>query len=90
MTGYPALIVILPAVIRIILIVLLALIAAVAVAAYFLRPEPPRIPRDPDHLASLSEVRCLSCHGPGEKNARKERHPIANDCFHCHLLKEAA
>jgi cytochrome c553 len=76
--------------VRIILIVLIALIAIIAVASYFLRPEPPRMPYDADHASSHSEKECLSCHGPGQKNPRKPTHPIANDCFRCHTLKDAA
>ena len=76
--------------IRVILIIILALIAAIAVAAYFLRPEPPMMPRDIDHVSSRTEKQCLSCHGPAEKNARNQRHPNANDCFRCHVVKGSA
>ena len=77
------------AVLRIVLIAILALIAAIAVAAYFLRPEPPMMPRDADHLAHQTEKQCLTCHGPGEESPRKPTHPNANDCFRCHLVKPA-
>jgi hypothetical protein len=74
-------------VLRLVLIAILALIAAIAIAAYFLRPEPPMMPRDMDHLARQSEKQCLSCHGLGQKVPRKPTHPNANDCFRCHNLK---
>jgi cytochrome c553 len=76
-------------VLRLILIAILALIAALAIAAYFLRPEPPMMPRDPDHLARQTEKQCLACHGPGQQRPRKPTHPNANDCSRCHNMKPA-
>jgi len=75
---------------RIILLVLLGLVAAIVLLTLLLRPEPPRLPLDRDHTRSKVESACLSCHGPGEKNARKPNHPNANDCFRCHTYKDAA
>ena len=80
--------------VRVILIVLLAAVAAIAAAAFFLRPEPRPIPADRDHLLYQQvtvdrEKGCLHCHGPGEKNARKPKHPLANDCFRCHTWRQA-
>ena len=75
---------------RVVLIALLALIAALAVATYFLKPEPPMMPRDGDHLAQKTEKQCLDCHGPGARSPRKPTHPNANDCFRCHLMKRDA
>ena len=75
--------------VRIILIAILALAAAIGVASYFLRPEPPRMPRDQDHVSTMASKQCLSCHGPGEKNPRKPTHPSANDCLRCHAWRES-
>jgi len=75
---------------RIALIALLIVVAIIVVATLLLRPEPPRLPLDRDHMESRQESHCLSCHGPGEKNPRKPNHPNANDCFRCHTYKEAS
>ena len=75
--------------VRGILIVFLVLIAAIVLAVLLLRPEPPPLPLDRDHTALRVEAHCLTCHGPGEKNARKPTHPNARDCFRCHNYKEA-
>ena len=75
---------------RIILVALILLIAIVVAAVFILRPEPPQMPRDPDHVSSHAPDGCLSCHGPGEKHPRKPTHPNANDCFRCHTFKGAA
>lgn len=45
---------------------------------------PPKMPADPDHAVDVSEIRCLSCHGYGQKHPRPERHPLRDDCFSCH------
>lgn len=76
--------------VRIILIALLALIAIVVLAVFLLRREPPRLPLDADHTTQRIESHCLSCHGMGERNARKPSHPNASDCFRCHSYKEAS
>lgn len=44
----------------------------------------PKMPMDSDHLVSLPETRCLSCHGYGQKHPRPEKHPLRDDCFSCH------
>ena len=75
---------------RIVLIVILAIVAILVVAVFLLHREPPRMPRDKDHVTSRTEKQCLDCHGPGEKNARTQRHPNANDCFRCHLIRDAS
>ncbi len=80
--------------VRIILIALLGLVAAIVGLVFILRPEPPRLPLDRDHapfqrVVAEREKGCLHCHGPGEKNARKPSHPLANDCFRCHSWREA-
>lgn len=69
------------------MIVLIAAVAAIGIAVYFLRPEPPPIPRDKDHPEAMQPKACLSCHGPGEEHARKPTHPNVNDCFRCHAWR---
>jgi hypothetical protein len=44
----------------------------------------PPIPADGDHAGVSEPVRCLSCHGPGTKNARGRNHPLNDQCFNCH------
>ncbi|BCW93635.1 hypothetical protein EG19_08000 [Thermoanaerobaculum aquaticum] len=44
----------------------------------------PKMPSDPDHGIDLPEIRCLSCHGYGQKHPRPEDHPLRDDCFSCH------
>lgn len=76
--------------VRIVLIALVLLVAAIVLVVLLLRPEPPRIPLDIDHTSDRREPQCLTCHGHGERNARKPTHPNANDCFRCHVYKEAS
>ena len=44
----------------------------------------PPIPADADHAGVSEPTRCLSCHGPGRKNARSRNHPLNDQCFNCH------
>ena len=72
-------------------IAIILLLAVAMVAAFVLRKEPPPIPKDHDHLESMStperEKACLGCHGPAGKNKRPPTHPNANDCFRCHEFR---
>jgi hypothetical protein len=64
----------------------LALVVALAggLFSYTLRSQPPPIPPDRDHLPPAAQEACLSCHGPGARNARGPNHPLNDRCFSCH------
>jgi hypothetical protein len=51
---------------------------------YTVQHRRPRIPADADHVQVASRDRCLSCHGPGMRNARHPNHPLNDQCFSCH------
>ena len=66
---------------------LIFLVAAVllsgALVAYTISHRRPPIPADADH-AVRTATECLSCHGPGTRNARGPNHPLNDQCFNCH------
>ena len=69
--------------------VLLAILVAVAAAVCWLAlrtRQPPVLPADATHAASLGAgpVQCLTCHGPGRPSPRGPNHPLGDDCFRCH------
>jgi len=51
--------------------------------AYTISHRRPPIPVDMDH-AVTDPAACLSCHGPGRKDARGPNHPLNDQCFNCH------
>ena len=63
------------------LVVALALTALLV--TYTITHRRPPIPADADH-AVVDTAACLSCHGPGKKNARGRNHPLNDQCFNCH------
>jgi hypothetical protein len=64
--------------------VLAAGLLSALLIVYTMTHRRPPIPGDADHAASGSEHQCLSCHGPGMKNARNRNHPLNDRCFSCH------
>ncbi|HXH27698.1 MAG TPA: hypothetical protein VNL37_01565 [Candidatus Polarisedimenticolia bacterium] len=68
------------------LIVFLVLAAALSggLILYTLRQRRPAIPADADHTGVVEPAACLTCHGPGRKNARGPNHPLNDQCFNCH------
>jgi hypothetical protein len=66
---------------------LIFLVAAVVLSgllvAYTISHRRPPIPADVDHAVGDSAA-CLSCHGPGRKDARGPNHPLNDQCFNCH------
>jgi hypothetical protein len=51
--------------------------------AYTISHRRPPIPADRDHAVEDPDA-CLSCHGPGRKDARGPNHPLNDRCFDCH------
>ena len=68
------------------LLIFLAMIVVVAggLFSYTLRRQPPPLPFDRDHGGAVTPEDCLSCHGPGARNARDPNHPLNDQCFNCH------
>ena len=69
---------------RLLIFVALLLFVVGALFVYTLRQRPPIIPADRDHHTALWPAQCLSCHGPGEQDARGPNHPLNDRCFDCH------
>jgi hypothetical protein len=65
-----------------IFLVVAALLSGLLVAYTITHRRPP-IPADADHAAG-DPAACLTCHGPGKKDARGRNHPLNDQCFNCH------
>jgi hypothetical protein len=66
-------------------LVLVALTLGVLFFMFTVGKTRPPIPADEMHLALGGNLRnCLSCHGPGESQARSQNHPLGRDCLQCH------
>lgn len=68
------------------MLIFMALVVVVVggLFAYTLRRQPPILPPDRDHRLAATPDVCLSCHGPGARNARGPNHPLNDQCFNCH------
>ena len=71
-----------------VLIAFLLLFSAAFLMIAF-RRQPPVIPADADHRDTGDGrgrwADCMSCHGPGKKNARGPNHPFGERCGECHF-----